>query len=107
MQRAGLAGLFERAFNVGEVGRFKPAPETYRQVAREMGVEMGDLCMVACHFWDTLGAQAAGCRAGFVRRPGNAALRVAGVPQPDVVADDMEALAEGIIARWGAPRPRT
>ncbi len=103
LERAGLAGHFERSFTVDAVRRFKPARETYAQVAEALGVELSDLCMLACHFWDTLGAQAAGCRAAFVRRTGNAPLRAPGVPQPDIAADDMEALAETMIARWAPP----
>lgn len=38
------------------------------------------LCMLACHAWDTLGAVAAGWEAAFIRRPGNDILGVG--PQP-------------------------
>lgn len=103
LERAGLAGHFERSFSVDAVGRFKPAPETYRHVADSLGVTLGDLCMVACHLWDTLGAQAAGCAGALVERPGNAVLPAEGVPMPDVVAPDLDALADKIIATW--PRP--
>lgn len=102
LERAGLAEFFERSFSVQDVRRFKPAPQTYRLVSRELGVEPGDICMVACHLWDTLGAQAAGCSGALVKRPGNAVLHVRGVPLPDIVSDDMHALAEEIIARWPA-----
>lgn len=105
LDHAGIAEFFERSFSVDEVHRFKPAPETYRFVARELGVELHDMCMVACHLWDTLGAQAAGCAGAFIKRPGNAAMHAEGVPLPDIVADDMHALASQIIARWGSQVP--
>lgn len=105
LDRAGLAEFFEQSFSVHEVRRFKPAPETYRLVGRELGIEMRDICMVACHLWDTLGAQAAGCAAALVKRPGNAVMQAKGVPVPDVVADDMHALADQIIARWAERLP--
>ena len=38
LERAGLGGFFERSFSVEAVRRFKPAPETYRLVAREIGI---------------------------------------------------------------------
>jgi 2-haloacid dehalogenase len=101
LERAGLAVFFDRSFSVGEVGRFKPAPECYHRVAEALEAEPADLCMIACHLWDTLGAQAAGCRGAFVTRPGNAMLPVDGVPVPDIAAPDMGALADEIIARWG------
>lgn len=105
LDRAGIAEFFERSFSVDEVHRFKPAPETYRFVARELGVELHDMCMVACHLWDTLGAQAAGCASALIKRPGNAVMHAEGVPLPDIVADDMHTLANQVIARWGSRAP--
>jgi 2-haloacid dehalogenase len=48
---------------------YKPAPEVYRTAARLLGVEPGQLMMVAAHPWDLQGARDAGLRTGFVRRP--------------------------------------
>lgn len=103
LERSGLGGYFERSFSVAAVEKFKPAPDTYQHVARELAVETSDLCLVACHLWDTLGAQAAGCKAAFITRPGNAMLPAAGVPVPDIVAAEFADLAEQIIQRWGKP----
>ncbi|MCF7701897.1 haloacid dehalogenase type II [Loktanella sp. M215] len=100
LERAGLANYFERTFSVQDVMRFKPAPETYRHVAKEFDAELSDLCMVACHLWDTIGAQAAGCAAALVRRPGNAPMLVPGVPTPNIVVNDMHQLATEIIQKW-------
>jgi len=44
-------------------GRFKPAAETYAQVAPGPGVSIGSTCLVAAHAWGTPGAQLAGGRA--------------------------------------------
>jgi 2-haloacid dehalogenase len=57
-------------------------------------------CMVACHVWDTIGAQSAGLSAGLITRPGNALLPVPGLPQPNVVASDLPALAAQMIELW-------
>ena len=100
IDRAGIADLFDRAFTVHDVERFKPAPECYRMVAEAMGVPTGALCLVAAHMWDTLGAQAVGCAGAFVARHGNAVLPVEGVPQPDIVSADMTGAVDAIIARW-------
>lgn len=102
LERAGLAGFFERSFSIAAVERFKPAPETYGHVAQEMGVATSDLCLIACHLWDTIGAQAAGCRGAFLTRPHNAFLPAANVPRPDFIASDVEDLATRIVARWPA-----
>ncbi len=100
LERAGLAEHFERSFTVHEVGRFKPAPEVYRMVWQALGVGPSDICLVAAHAWDTLGAQAAGCRGALVTLPGNAVLPVEGLPTPDIVGDSLSAVAEAIITRW-------
>ncbi len=100
MERAGLATYFERAFSVEAVRKFKPAPETYRMVAQELKVQTSELCLVACHLWDTVGAQAAGCRGALVTRPHNAILPAAEVPLPDLAATALTELAEQMVLRW-------
>ena len=82
LERAGLAEFFDGSYSVDTVRRFKPAPETYRMVAEAEGLRTADLCLVACHVWDTIGAQAAGCTGALVTRPGNAVLDVPGIPCP-------------------------
>jgi len=100
VERAGIADFFEHAFTVDAVRRFKPAPETYAQVATEMGTEITNFCLVACHLWDTIGAQAAGGYGALVTRPGNALLPASGVPQPDFVAPDLVTLSQAFSDRW-------
>lgn len=100
LERAGLGDFFERFFSVESVGKFKPALDTYRHVAQEMRVETSELCLIACHLWDTIGAQAAGCRGAFITRPHNAILPAGEVPTPDLVASDMADLADQILSRW-------
>jgi 2-haloacid dehalogenase len=102
LELAGISKFFERTFSVESVRKFKPAPETYRLVAEELGVETSDLCLVACHLWDTIGAQAAGCAGAFVTRPHNAVLPADEVPLPDLTASELTELADQIINRWQA-----
>jgi 2-haloacid dehalogenase len=52
--------------------------------------------MIAAHAWDVHGALRAGCTAAFLTRPGHA-LFPAG-PRPDIVAADLRAAADRIIA---------
>ncbi len=100
LEKAGLAPYFESSFSVETVCRFKPALDCYRHAAEALGVEPAAICMVATHIWDLLGAQAVGCRTAFVSWTENALLPIAELPQPDVVARTMAALAEAIIRRW-------
>ena len=97
LDKAGLGEFFERNFSVESVGKFKPAPETYEMVAKALSVDTSELCLVACHLWDVIGAQAAGCRGAFITRPYNAILEAPNVPVPDVVAPNMMTLADRII----------
>lgn len=101
LERAGLAQFFERSFSVEDVKKFKPAPETYQLVSRELNVELADLLLVACHLWDTAGAQAAGCLGALLTRPYNAPLLIDEVPVPDLMAPELGGLTEQIIQRWG------
>jgi 2-haloacid dehalogenase len=97
LSSAGLTEFFERAFSVDAVRRFKPAPEPYRLVAKELGVETSALRMVAAHAWDVVGAMQAGCAAAFVARPGRVLYPLG--PMPDIVGPDLRAVAEEIVAR--------
>ncbi|MGQ7843108.1 haloacid dehalogenase type II [Granulosicoccus sp. 3-233] len=98
LERAGISDCFDHHFTVEEVGKFKPHPATYEMVAEKLQVSSSELCMVACHLWDTIGAQAAGCQAAFIQRPHNAVLHVEQVPEPDHVAVDLMALADRFCA---------
>jgi 2-haloacid dehalogenase len=99
LEQGGVIDLFERRFSVDEtVRRHKPAQEAYHSVAAELGVEPGDICLVACHVWDTLGALAAGWQAGLILRTGNAPLDVG--PQPTYIGDDLDAVADQLIERY-------
>ena len=84
------------------VSRYKPAPETYHHVARELGVQPTDLCLVAAHLWDTIGAQAVGAKGAFITRPYNAMLPADAVPVPDYQADTLTELADMLIAAAAA-----
>jgi 2-haloacid dehalogenase len=101
LERAGVIDLFERRFSVDEtVRRHKPAPEAYHSVAAALEVDPGDICMVACHVWDTIGAVAAGWQAALILREGNAPLDVG--PQPNYIGQDLVAIAQQLIERYGA-----
>ncbi|WP_408593065.1 haloacid dehalogenase type II [Paracoccus marcusii] len=101
LDRSGLAQYFEASFSVQPTNRFKPAPQTYQLVAEALAVPLSDLCLVACHVWDTIGMQALGGKGALVTHGVNAALVLPGVPQPDVTAPDLAGLARAIAARWG------
>ena len=68
-------------------------------VAQRMGVNIGDIRLIAAHSWDVAGALRAGCAAAFVARPGMVLDPL--VEKPDVVGKDLYEVAEQIIAHEG------
>jgi 2-haloacid dehalogenase len=98
LEQAGIIDLFERRFSVDEtVKRHKPAQQAYHFVAGELNADPVDVCLIACHVWDTIGAKAAGWQAALILREGNAPLDVG--PQPDYVGSDLDAIADQLIER--------
>ena len=103
LEHAGLARFFEKQFSVDTLRVFKPSRQLYTGVAERLGVAPSDCMMVAAHMWDTVGAQAAGFSAALITRPGNAPLRAAELPQPTLIAADLNDLAEQLDRRSGFP----
>jgi len=97
LEHAGIVGFFEHRFSADSVKHHKPSRQAYAQVERNLGVEPSQLCLIACHTWDTLGAVAAGWEAALIKRVGNDLLGVG--PQPQIVGRDLHDVAERLIAR--------
>jgi 2-haloacid dehalogenase len=76
LEHAGVVDAFERRFSADGVKHHKPAREAYAYVEKELQVQPSQLCLIACHTWDTLGAVAAGWDAALIRRVGNDVLAV-------------------------------
>jgi 2-haloacid dehalogenase len=104
LERGGIADLFERRFSADGVKHHKPSRQAYAYVESELGVAPSQLCLIACHTWDTLGAVAAGWSAALIRRTGNDVLAVG--PQPQIVGDDLNDVADQLIARHGGASAR-
>jgi 2-haloacid dehalogenase len=101
LERAGVIDVFERRFSVDEtVRRHKPAPQAYHSVAAALEADPGDICLIASHVWDTIGAVAAGWQAALILREGNAPLDVG--PQPNYVGQDLDVIADQLIERYPA-----
>jgi 2-haloacid dehalogenase len=97
LEHAGILNLFERRFSADGVKHHKPSRQAYAYAERELGVEPSQLCLVACHTWDTLGAVAAGWEAALIKRVGNDVLGVG--PQPHIVGADLDDVTDQLIAR--------
>ena len=95
LTRGGIVDLFERRFSADGVRYHKPSQQAYAYVEKELGARPAELCMVACHTWDTLGAVAAGWQAALIRRVGNDLLSVG--PQPQLVGNDLSDIVDQLI----------
>jgi 2-haloacid dehalogenase len=97
LQAAGLADLFEQQFTAETVRRYKPASETYQMVADATGSQLSELCMIASHPWDLIGARTAGCSAALIERAGVAPLIVRGLKEPQIVAPTLTEIAARLV----------
>ena len=95
-----IVDLFERRFSADGVKHHKPSRQAYGHVEKELGTKPSDMCLIACHTWDTLGAVAAGWEAALIKRVGNDVLGVG--PQPNIVGNSLDDVANQLIARHRA-----
>ena len=101
LTHGGIADFFDRRFSVDDTAkRHKPAPEAYAEVTQGLGASPSEMCLVACHTWDTIGAQAVGWEAGLIQRVNNDVLDSAA--QPQYLGKDLKIIADQIIARNGS-----
>jgi 2-haloacid dehalogenase len=100
MRNARLDGYFETLISVDAVSVFKPHPATYGYAAERLGVDIGQLRLVAAHDWDVTGAIRAGAKAAFVARRG--AVLAASSEVPDIVETDLGLITDRIINIEGA-----
>jgi 2-haloacid dehalogenase len=94
--QTGLTPLFSQVLSVQRAGVFKPHPQAYALAAQAMDCPLESLRLIAAHDWDVTGAIRAGCAAAFVARNG-ARLNPAG-EIPDIVAPDLDAVAQQVVA---------
>lgn len=60
---------WDAIFAAEMAGTFKPDPRTYRLALKYLGLEPGEVMMVACHKYDLRAAGELGMCTGFVARP--------------------------------------
>lgn len=97
LKRARLNKYLGKLMSADSVQRLKPAAESYRMAAHELGVGLGSLMLVAAHSWDIAGAMWAGCQACFLRRPGQVLDEI--TPQPGLLISDLRDLPRQLQGR--------
>ena len=68
LANSGLGEFFSCQISADEVGTFKPSPEVYRHAAGRLAVPIGQVRLVTCNPFDSVGAAAAGMRTAWVNR---------------------------------------
>lgn len=96
---AGIDDLFDAVHAADAPACYKPHPEAYAYAARQLGVDLDEVRLVAAHGWDVSGALAAGAQAAFVARPGKGLDPRA--PAPDITGQDLVDVAEQIVREDG------
>lgn len=94
LANAELTSFFDMSLSVDEVGRFKPAPETYIMASVRTGVELDRMMMVAAHDWDIIGARSVGMPGAYIARP-SAIWSLPDAPA-QIVVPDITALADAL-----------
>jgi 2-haloacid dehalogenase len=96
LDAAGLRDRLSLVVGVDQIRVFKPDPRVYRLGATRAGASPAEICMVAAHGWDLLGASRVGMRTAWVARKER--FPVETHPPPDIAADDLLAVAELLVA---------
>ncbi|TDX28353.1 2-haloacid dehalogenase [Modicisalibacter xianhensis] len=91
----GLDTSFDAILSVDSIKTYKPSQAAYHYVADYWQVSTREIVMIAAHGWDLIGAASAGCRTGFIARPGK--VIDPQLLQPDWQADSLTALSRQII----------
>ena len=93
LDRAGILPHLDGVYSVDDVKTFKPDPEVYRYLALRLQRTPYRTWLVSSNPFDVIGAKNAGLRAAWIKRKPDAQFDPWGI-EPDLVAPDLEALAE-------------
>jgi 2-haloacid dehalogenase len=96
LKNAKLSQYFDANLSIESVGVFKPHLKTYQWALNDLGVDASDALMVAAHGWDIAGANKAGLKTAFIRRPGKVLFPLA--EKPNYSVSDVNDLARTLAA---------
>ncbi|MBG0739534.1 haloacid dehalogenase type II [Paeniglutamicibacter antarcticus] len=96
LTRGEVRDTFSLLLSVQDAPRWKPALQAYEYAVRKCGKTAQEMLLVAVHPWDIHGGHAAGMRTAWINRSG--AAYPSYFAEPDIVANDLVSLAEGLCA---------
>jgi 2-haloacid dehalogenase len=94
LKAAGLRDALELVVGSDDTGAFKPHPQVYARGVERAGAPASEVCMIATHGWDLLGAHRAGMRTAWVRR--KELVRYPANPPPDAEGDGLLEVADAL-----------
>lgn len=68
LTNAGIIDKFDSYYSVDSVEKYKPFKDIYQYSARQEGLNMENIVMVATHDWDLFGAKKAGLKTAYIKR---------------------------------------
>jgi 2-haloacid dehalogenase len=99
LEHVGLRDRFEAVIGTDAVEVFKPHPRVYRHAVEHLEASPDEVCLVAAHGWDVMGAMQAGLRGAWVSQTEHWLTRV--LPHPDVAGADLDDVAAKIVTHLG------
>jgi 2-haloacid dehalogenase len=97
LRGAGVRDRLSAVIGSDQVEVFKPHPRVYLHAAEQLGIEPAEICMVAAHGWDLMGALRVGMRTAWIARKEDRLSAV--IPNPDIEAADLAEAAALIVNR--------
>jgi 2-haloacid dehalogenase len=94
--QAGLESFVEHIVSIEDVRHWTPRAEVYRHAANVAGVAPDEMCLVAAHAWDILGASHAGLLTAWVVRKEKKFHSAMGAPH--VIGESLTDVAATIVA---------
>jgi 2-haloacid dehalogenase len=94
--QGGIDKYFEQINTTSELRSWKPDEAVYHLAARKLGLDPGQVCLVAAHAWDCHGAKRAGLMAGWVGRSEGGYDEI--FAPADVMGEYLPDVAEALVA---------
>ncbi|GAC1422779.1 MAG: haloacid dehalogenase type II [Flavisolibacter sp.] len=97
LEHSGIRKYFDATLSIDEIKKYKPARESYLYAAKSLGVNVGEIVLMAAHGWDIAGAMNTGMQGAFVERKGQALYPLS--PKPQYSGKSLVEVAEQIISK--------
>ncbi|APZ47418.1 haloacid dehalogenase, type II [Polaribacter reichenbachii] len=68
LTNSGIIDKIDSYYSVDSIKKYKPFKDIYQSSAKEEGLELQDIIMIATHDWDLFGAKKAGLKTAYIQR---------------------------------------